>query len=237
MPIIRRDYETRSTINLADVGAWRYATHDTTEIWCCAYAVDDGPIKLWVPGDPIPPEFIAAAQDPTYIVAAFNDHFERLIEQHIMGPRHGWPIIPIERHRCLQASALALALPAKLEGVAKALNLEQQKDIGGHKLMLQMSKPRRPRQHEDPPIIHWFDDPERIQRLHEYCRQDVATERALYACIGFLSDPEQELWQLDAAINDRGIYIDGELLDAAINITDAAQRDINAELQKAKQKH
>ena len=95
-----------------------------------AYAVDDGPIKLWVPGDPVPPEFIEAAQNPDWLVSAFNDQFERLIEQHIMGPRYGWPIVPIERHRCTQAAALALALPATLEKVARALKLEQQKDDG-----------------------------------------------------------------------------------------------------------
>jgi DNA polymerase len=38
------------------------------------------------------------------------------------------------------------------------------------------------------------------------------------------------LWVLDAAINDRGMYLDGDLLDSAINIAGAAQRAITAEL-------
>jgi DNA polymerase bacteriophage-type len=59
----------------------------------------------------------------------------------------------------------------------------------------------------------------------------LATERALYARVGFLAAAEQSLWELDAAINDRGIYIDGKLLDAAIQVAEAAQREINAELQ------
>ena len=42
-------------------------------------------------------------------------------------PRYGWPEIPIERHRCLQAAALALALPASLSGVADALHLSSGK--------------------------------------------------------------------------------------------------------------
>jgi DNA polymerase bacteriophage-type len=170
VPILFRDFENYSTASLADVGAHKYATDPTTNVWCCAYAADDKPIKLWTPSDPVPPAFIEAANDPTWRVCAFNDAFERAIEQHIMGPRYGWPIVPIERHRCLQAAALALALPAKLESVAKALSLEQQKDTGGHKLMLQMSKPRRPRQHEDPTGLYWFDDPERVSRLQEYCQ-------------------------------------------------------------------
>ena len=82
-----RDYETRSTIDLRKCGAWVYATHPTTEVLCCAYAVDDGPVKVWTPGDPTPPEFIEAAGNPDWVVSAFNDNFERQIERHIMAPR------------------------------------------------------------------------------------------------------------------------------------------------------
>jgi DNA polymerase len=230
--VLFRDYETRSTLSLPDVGAWKYASHPTTDVWCCAYAVDDGPIKLWIPGDPVPPEFIEAAQNPDWVVSAFNDHFERLIEQHIMGPRYGWPITPVERHRCSQAAALAHALPAKLETVARALNLDQQKDDAGRRTMLQMAMPRPPRQDEDPEGLYWFDDAEHRERLYKYCKQDTATERAIHRRIGSLSPEEQSLWALDAEINDRGLFIDGELLDAAIHIAEAAQTAINTELQQ-----
>lgn len=229
MPILFRDYETRSTIDLRDVGAWKYSTHSTADVWCCAYAVDDGPIGLWTPGDPVPPEFIAAAQDPAWLVCAFNDAFERLIEQHIMGPRYGWPVVPIERHRCLQATTLSLALPGSLDGVASALKLEHQKDADGHKLMMQMARPRKRRRDEDPGV-YWFDDPERITRLHGYCKRDLAAERELYAKVGFLTAEEQSLWGLDATINARGINIDDELLSAAIHVAEAAQQELNAEL-------
>ena len=60
-----------------------------------------------LPGDPVPPEFIEAAHNPAWIVAAHNDHFETAIEQHILGPAFGWPLIPLERHRCTMAMALA----------------------------------------------------------------------------------------------------------------------------------
>jgi DNA polymerase len=231
--ILFRDYETRSMLNLPDVGAWKYATHPTTDLWCCAYAINDGLIKLWIPGAPVPPEFIEAAQNANWLVSAFNDQFERLIEQHIMSPRYGWPTVPIERHRCTQAAALALALPATLEKVAQALNLEQQKDMGGHKLMLQMARPRRPRGDEDPNGVYWLDDdPERRERLGKYCMQDLAVERAIHNRIKPLNAEEQSLWTLDAKINDRGIFIDRGLLDGAISIAEAAQIEINAELRK-----
>jgi DNA polymerase bacteriophage-type len=48
--------------------------------------------------------------------------------------------------------------------------------------------------------------------------------------VGFLSADEQALWELDAAVNARGIYLDGELLGAAIHVADEALQALNAEL-------
>lgn len=144
------------------------------------------------PRRPHPNRIQRGAQNPDWLVSAFNDQFERLMEQHIMGPRYGWPTVSIERHRCTQAAALGLALPTTLEKLAQALNLEQQKDMDGHRLMLQMAQPRPPRRDEDPNGIFWFDDdPERRERLGKYCMQDVAVERAIHYRTGSLSREEQ----------------------------------------------
>jgi RecA-family ATPase len=232
MPILYRDYETRSTVELGDVGAHIYAAHDSTDVWCCAFAVDDGPVQLWTPGMPVPPEFFEAAANPDWLLSAFNDQFERLIEQHIMTPRYGWPPMPIERHRCTQAAALALALPANLAGVGTALSLEYQKDESGHRLMLQMSRPRKPRKGEDPNGIYWVDDAEKSERLYAYCRRDVETERAAHKRIGFLPAAEQKVWQLDASINDRGIHLDGQLLAGALHISSELEAEIDCEIAK-----
>ena len=137
-----RDYETRSRANLAKVGPDKYAADPSTEVLRCAYAVDDGPMQLWKPGDPVPPEFIEAARNPNWIVCAHNDPFETAIERHIMAPRYGWPLVPIERHVCTMAMALAVGLPAKLSAVADALELANRKDAAGERLMHQMSRSR-----------------------------------------------------------------------------------------------
>jgi DNA polymerase len=217
MPVLFHDFETRSTLDLEDVGAWRYACDPTTEALCCAYAADDGPIQLWTPADPVPPEFVEAARNPAWVSSAFNDHFERLITQHIMAPRHGWPLIPLARRRCSQAATLALALPAKLKVVAQVLNLDHQKDEAGRNVMLRLTRGKNPRAGD-------------LEKLYAYCKQDVAVERALHHCIAALSPNEQVLWALDAMINARGIHIDGALLDAAIKIAEAAVNKINTEL-------
>jgi DNA polymerase bacteriophage-type len=109
--VLHRDFETRSRAILRKVGAYKYAADPTTEIVCAAFAVDDQPVQLWLPTDPVPPEFLEAAHDPHWILVAHNDSFETAIEQSVLVPRHGWPTIPIERHRCTMAACLALGLP------------------------------------------------------------------------------------------------------------------------------
>src|SRR6516225_6450302 len=107
--VLHRDYESRGVLKLEDVGAWRYAADPRTEILCCAYAVDDEEPKLWLPGDPVPPEFIEAAQDPSWIVCAHNAQFEIALEQFILS-RHNFPKFPLSRQRCTMAMALACSL-------------------------------------------------------------------------------------------------------------------------------
>jgi DNA polymerase len=230
--VLHRDCETRSTALLKAVGSYRYATDPATEILCVAYAADDQPVQLWIPGNPVPPEFIEAARNPRWVLAAHGDHFENAIEQYVLAPRHGWPLIEFERHRCTMSMSLAVGLPARLSAAADALELANRKDAAGERLMHQTSKPRRARQDEDPAGIYWFDDPERLDRLYAYCRQDVATERELYDRLPPLSPAEQSLWVLSSTINERGFCIDRKFAEAARRIAQAAAPEIDAELAK-----
>jgi len=229
-PVLHRDYETRGVLNLPTVGAHRYAAHPHTEVLVVGYAVDNEPVRQWLPGDPVPPEFIEAARDPAWIVVAHNDAFESAIERHILGPRCGFPWIPLERHRCTMAAALALGLPAELALLAKVLRLEHQKDVAGARVMLQMARPRRPRKDENPNGIYYFDDPGRLERFAAYNRQDVEVERESHNRLPPLSDDEQALWALDAEINQRGFYVDAELARAARELVRREQAAINAEI-------
>ena len=227
--VLHRDYEARSRLVLKSVGTHRFAADASTEIFCCAYAVDDGPVQLWTPGDPVPPEFIEAAASPNWIVAAHGDHFESAIEHHIIAPRFDWPEIPLERHRCTMAMAAAVGLPARLSAAADVLELSNRKDAAGERLMHQMSKPRKARK-DEAPGIYWFDDLDRLQRLYTYCRQDVEVERELYERLPALSAAEQALWVLSCTINQRGFCVDRKFAEAARRIAQAAGPEIDTEL-------
>src|SRR6516225_5382767 len=203
-----RDYETRSVLQLPIVGPWRYAADERTEVRCCAYAVDDEPVQLWVPGNPVPEPFPQAAADPSWLLVAHNAQFEIAIEHFIMERRYGCPKIPLRQQRCTMAMALALALPPKLERLAEALELMHQKDKAGQRLMLMMSKPRRPRKDEDPRGTYWIDDEVREQRRNKYACEDVEIEREAYQRLQPLSPEEQRLWLVDLIINARGFFVD-----------------------------
>jgi DNA polymerase len=230
MPSLSWDIETRSAASLETVGAWRYAADATTDVLCVGYAVDDGEVHIWTPGQPVPEAFTIAATDPTWEIVAHNFAFERAILTLILQPRFGWPVIPLAQQRCSMTMALALALPAELGNVAPVLNLTFQKDRDGHLAMMQLAKPRRPRKGEDPKGIYWNDDPEKFRRLKLYCKRDVEVERELYRRLLPLSPTEQGLWELDAIVNQRGFYADIALTKAAREIARIEQNNINAEI-------
>jgi hypothetical protein len=231
------DLESRSTIDLKTHGVHPYSMHPTTEILCIAYAVDHGTVKIWRretflwPAEPVPPEFIEAGANRNWKAVAHNAGFESTMLRNILNLRHGFPLIPPERYVCTMAASLALGLPAKLGAVADALELTHRKDASGERLMHQMSKPRRPRMGEDPNGgPNWFEDEDRMNRLAEYCREDVEVERELYGRIPMLSDSEQALWLLSNRINDRGFHVDRRFAEAARKIAMAAAPEIDAEL-------
>ena len=112
--VLHRDYETRSRCVLKSAGAYRYAADPRTDrSLCCGYAVDDDPVQLWTPGDPVPPEFIEAAHNPAWIVVAHNDQFETAIEQLPPGP----PLRLASRSRSSATAApWRLSLGARIAG-------------------------------------------------------------------------------------------------------------------------
>lgn len=192
------DFETRSAINVKDTGPDRYAEHWSTVVLCMAWAIDDGPVEIWTPADDLP-SFVVCPEGVA--IHAHNAAFERAIWTRCLG----WPDVPLERWYCTAARCAALSLPRSLDHASQALGLSERKDNAGHRVMMQLTKPRRPSKTNPSP---WFDDVERFESLYRYCVQDVVTERAIHQTTPGLVGRERAAWLLDQRINDRGIAID-----------------------------
>ena len=216
-------------IDLKKVGAYRYAGDPTTEVLCAAFAVDDGPIDLWMRDQPVP-DIIVRAVAEGWTFRAYNAAFERAIWNRVLAPRHGWPEPKLEHWRCSMAASAASALPGSLDHVADALALPVRKDEDGQQIMLEMCRPRQRLPGEDPNIPHWHEDPARLVRLGEYCKRDVEVERLIAQRVPPLSDNEQALWILDQQINRRGFAVDIPLATAARELSRATLIEINHEL-------
>lgn len=224
--LLALDWETRSVADLKEVGLWNYSRHPTTDIWCGAYAFNDEPVELWVPGQPCPPRVHA------HIVAggaitAWNFPFEIALNNNV-AVKHGWPEMKIEQGYCSMSLAYAMGLPGRLEDAALALGLHTQKDTEGYSLMLRMC---RPRSRSGQPVV-WWSEPEKMARLFAYCKTDVEVERATRERLMPLSDKERRVWLLDYKINQRGVQVDIESAKAAITLAETAKERCNDELAK-----
>lgn len=212
---IHIDFETRSEVNIWEVGAWAYSCHHSTHILCLRYCIDDGPIFLLKASD-ITSEFKWQLQSrllcSVATFCAFNAFFEQCIWKNILVKRYGWPEIPIKQWRCVMAKSLARALPRSLEDVAQALGLEEQKDKRGYQTMLKLCKPNKDGT--------WNEDPKDLEILYDYCGQDVATERAVDHALPDLTPAEQQIWFLDQTINQRGIYVDIPAIERCLYLID-----------------
>jgi DNA polymerase len=185
------------------------------------------------------PEDLARAIAAECDVEAHNAFFERSIWGNVMRPGFGWQDIHPRQWRCSAAKAAAHSLPRALGDAVEVLNLPYPKDMAGHRIMQKISRPRKARTVEKKDLISqgctelgdgygwrdgdkvfwlWSDHPQDIYATWEYCRQDVRAERALSQALADLAARELRVWQVDQAINLRGIRIDRKMATAALDI-------------------
>lgn len=225
---INLDFETRSTVDLRKTGVYPYALSPTTDVWCLAYAIDGAEPQVWRPGQPVPDAFKSASRELE--LHAWNAQFERIIWSLLLVKRYGFPRLELEQFHCTAATAAAMALPRALDQAARVLGIDAQKDKEGHALMMRMAKPRKPRKGEDPNGVYWWDEEEKIQRLIQYCVQDVRVEAQIGPLLRPLSPAERRVYLLDQSINDRGVQLDLPLVRAAQRVAQRAIGEANAEL-------
>jgi DNA polymerase len=224
------DVETRSVVDLRKRGLHLYAENPLTDVWCACYAFGPGPIETWLPGQPVPAAIVSHVAAGGW-VWSHNAAFERMIWQHVLAPRYGWPLVPYRSWQCTMARVYAMALPGSLDSAANAVGLDISKDKEGYALMLRMAKPRRLRDDGSP--VWWDEDPKRLAALVRYCQQDVEVERQVHARVNDLRAQEYQIWLLDQIINDRGIRIDRELCEVARGLVENELLKLNDEIRQA----
>lgn len=216
------DFETRSAVSLKDVGAWRYSLDPSTKSLCLAYAIGMGEVKLWVEGQQQPKDLIHYFRNKR--VRGWNAHsFERAIFENVCKKRLGWEVPKLEQIDDTMLDALTLALPAKLETCAEAMNSPEQKFKEGKALIQKLCKPITSGKKKGlfRERSEFMDD---YVRLYDYCRQDVVAERWIATNLPYhLEGKEKKLSYLIARINERGLPIDLELVDAVIEGLDNGQ--------------
>lgn len=227
------DYETFSAHDLKKAGAFEYAAHKSTEILCAGYAVGTrdelrtAPVKLWSPmaafADTYGPNFTDLYQnlmDPKVIIVAHNALFEQVITRFVFGLKGMYSKkylqeIPVDRWVCTASLARSIGIPGKLEGAGAALGLRHQKDKEGHRLMLKLSKPKKPSKKD--PSKRW-EKREEYERLFGYCAQDVRSEIDLFLALPALPEKERKLWLLDQRMNLEGFKVDRSLVGGALKL-------------------
>lgn len=142
-----------------------------------AYAFDDEPIQIidLAQGEKLPPELLAALTSSKVIKTAYNANFERTCIA-----KHFDLLMLPDQWRCTAVHATTLGLPGNLDGVAKSMKLEAQKDKAGKALIRYFSIPCKPTKANGGRTRNLPEhDPEKWEKFKAYCIQDVEVERLL----------------------------------------------------------
>ena len=229
------DLETYSEVPITN-GTYAYAAG--AEVMLFAWAIDDGPVSVHdaTRGGPLPPELHAALADETVELWAHNVMFDRTV---LRTSTWAWgPSLnaarQIHRWRDTMVQALAHSLPGSLGTLCEILKLpvDQAKDKEGKRLVQLFCKPRPANSKVRRATRETH--PEDWARFVDYARLDIEAMRECHRRMPTWNYPgtrlaggagwrELCLWHLDQAVNDRGVAIDRNLVQAAIAAVDIEQ--------------
>jgi len=230
VPFLYLDIETRSELDVTKVGPYAYAEHPSTRVLCIAYALGDAPVRVWQGDEPDGSlsrdeldrfHGVCIGKDDGLTLVAHNVEFEASVLD-----LADWPWLDTA------ALAAGMGLPRKLEDLAIYLwpdEPDKAKDMEGSRIMLQLTKPRRPSQ-ENPD--RWWTPrtaPEKFERLYPYCAQDVEVMRAAHKRLRALDPQEEEIRQMTARMNRRGIRIDTASIRPAQEHLEGSTRELAEE--------
>ena len=224
------DLETYSSVDISKAGAFKYVEAPDFEILLLAYAWNNGPVQVLDLTERWPNQIWDWIQDPNVIKVAHNSAFERACLSKYLERE-----LPAEEWEDTMILAAMNGLPMSLDAAGAALQLKDQKMAEGKALINYFCKPCRPtitnggRTRNLP-----HHAPDKWSTFVAYCRRDVEVEQAIYYRLHRFPVPdwERRVWALDARINERGILVDTQMAQAAIDVDETFRETHTAELQR-----
>lgn len=214
------DLETFSSVPIAKAGAQKYIESHDFEILLFAYSVDGGDVSCidFLQGEILPNWLIDALTSPDYIKHAYNAAFEWGCLSRYLGRQ-----LPPEQWRCTMFHGLYAGYTAGLDATGRALGLpeDKRKLNTGKALIRYFCVPCAPTKANGGRTRNMpHHAPERWQLFKEYCRQDVVTEMEIEKRLSSIIIPDfvQKEWERDLIINSRGVAVDMELVEGALDI-------------------
>ena len=224
------DIETYSDIPLQKTGVYRYCESPNFEILLFGYSIDSGPVQVvdLACGEHIPKEVLAALEDDSVIKWAFNAAFERVCLSRYLGYPTGEYLDPESWH-CSMVWAATMGLPLSLEGVGAVLGLEKQKLTEGKELIKYFCQPCLPTKANGQRTRNRpFHAPDKWELFKRYNARDVEAEMGIQQKLSKFPVPPQvwEEYDIDQEINDRGVRIDMELVEQAIQMDARSRQEL-----------
>ena len=246
--MITIDIETRSDKDISKCGVYAYTDTPYFDILLFAYSIDGQPVQVvdTANGEEIPENVLAALVDENVIKRAFNVNFERVCLSKYL--RKNYPqyfqsysidedtvgdFLNPESWHYSMIHARTLGLPSSLAEVGKVLGIEQQKMTDGKALVKFFCVPYDTV--DGVPQFHNPKDyPDKWEIFKAYNKRDVEAELEIDRKLSRFPVPDF-IWQefyLDQEINDRGILVDMQLADKAINLDAEAKEELTAEMKR-----
>ena len=221
------DIETYSDTDIGKCGVYRYADDHSFAILLFAYSVDGAAVNVvdLASGEQIPDELLKALSDPRVIKHAYNASFERVCLSKYLGMPTGTYLAP-EGWHCDMVHAATLGLPLSLAQAGKALNLPEDKlkMREGKKLIKIFCCPGNDGKRHY--VTNAFDKAD-WEVFKAYNMRDVETEMEISKRLDAfpVSDAIWEEYCFDQRINDRGVLVDKELAEGAMQIYNEVVND------------
>ncbi|MCW6665286.1 DNA polymerase [Aerococcaceae bacterium NML191219] len=234
MKQINIDIETFSSVNLAKSGVYKYAESEDFEVLLFAYSVDYGEAHIvdLTSGETIPKDIMDALKDDSILKWAFNAQFERICLSKLLGLPQGEYLNPVS-WRCTMIWSASMGLPLSLEGVGTVLGLEKQKLTQGKELIRYFCVPCTPTQTNGMRTRNLpVHDRDKWRDFRQYNIRDVEVEMEIAKKLSKfpVSDALWQEYHLDQTINDRGILVDTDFVNQAIDINDKVREKLMHEI-------